>query len=196
MAYSNRKIVLFGAAGVAIAAILILVFAPVREEVGIGTMVALQFIPGYGFQVVKMGEGQASVVHLNVTLDGFEVLRQDGGWIALAAESVSFNMLKERDVSFIIGAGELDAGSYTSVRFRVVHGLGDSNATLSDGDVLAVDVPDLKVMIETEPFDVAGDMDNLLFQLNMGSGILSNYMLHDIHVSLGTLRAEIGVSPA
>jgi hypothetical protein len=196
MAYSNRKIALFGTAGIAIAAVLILAFAPVREEVGISTMVALQEIPGYGFQVVKMGEGQASVVHLNVTLDGFEVLRQDGGWTELAMSRVSFNMLRDREISFSAQAGGLDTGSYTAVRFRVVHGLGDSNATLSTGDVIAVDVPSLEVEIPIIPFEVSGDTGSLRIDLSVGSGILSNYMLPDLHLSLGTLRVEMGVSPA
>ena len=195
MAYSTRKIALFGTAGVAIAAILILVFAPVREEVGISTMVALQEIPWYGFQILKMGQGRADVVHLNVTLDGFEVLLQDGGWTELTVGGVSFNMLREREISFSAQAGGLDAGSYTAVRFRVVHGLVDTNATLSNGDVIGVDVPSLKIEIGTTPFEVGADTESLLIDLNVGSGILSNYMLPDLHLSLGTLRVEIGVSP-
>ncbi|MBL7168501.1 hypothetical protein ISS40_07480 [Candidatus Bathyarchaeota archaeon] len=195
MAYSSRKIVLFGAAGVVIAALLILVFAPVREEVGVNTMVALQEIPGYGFQVVKMGEGQADVVHLNVTLDGFEARRQDGGWTELTVGSVSFNMLRDREISFNAQAGSLDAGSYTAVRFRVVRGFEDSNATLSNDDVIGVDVPSQKVEIETSPFEVSVDTESLLIDLRIGSGLLSNYMLPDLHLSLGTLKVEIGVSP-
>ena len=195
MAYSSRKIALFGAAGVVIAALLILVFAPVREEVGINTMVVLQEIPGYGFQIVKMGEGQADVVHLNVTLDGFEARRQDGGWTELTVGSVSFNMLRDREISFNAQAGSLDAGSYTAVRFRVVRGLEDSNATLSNDDVIGVDVPSQKVEIETSPFEVSVDTESLLIDLRIGSGLLSNYMLPDLHLSLGTLKVEIGVSP-
>jgi hypothetical protein len=195
MAYSSRKIVLFGAAGVVIAALLILVFAPVREEVGVNTMVALQEIPGYGFQIVKLGEGQADVVHLNVTLDGFEARRQDGGWTELTVGSVSFNMLRDREISFNAQAGSLDAGSYTAVRFRVVRGLEDSNATLSNDDVIGVDVPSQKVEIETSPFEVSVDTESLLIDLRIGSGLLSNYMLPDLHLSLGTLKVEIGVSP-
>jgi len=195
MAYSSRKIVLFGAAGVVIAALLILVFAPVREEVGVNTMVALQEIPGYGFQIVKLGEGQADVVHLNVTLDGFEARRQDGGWTELTVGSVSFNMLRDREISFNAQAGSLDAGSYTAVRFRVVRGFEDSNATLSNDDVIGVDVPSQKVEIETSPFEVSVDTESLLIDLRIGSGLLSNYMLPDLHLSLGTLKVEIGVSP-
>ena len=195
MAYSSRKIVLFGAAGVVIAALLILVFAPVREEVGFNTMVALQEIPGYGFQIVKLGEGQADVVHLNVTLDGFEARRQDGGWTELTVGSVSFNMLRDREISFNAQAGSLDAGSYTAVRFRVVRGFEDSNATLSNDDVIGVDVPSQKVEIETSPFEVSVDTESLLIDLRIGSGLLSNYMLPDLHLSLGTLKVEIGVSP-
>ena len=195
MAYSSRKIVLFGAAGVVIAALLILVFAPVREEVGVNTMVALQEIPGYGFQIVKLGEGQADVVHLNVTLDGFEARRQDGGWTELTVGSVSFNMLRDREISFNAQAGSLDAGSYTAVRFRVVRGFEDSNATLSNDDVIGVDVPSQKVEIETSPFEVSVDTESLLIDLRIGSGLLSNYMLPDLHLSLGTLKVEIDVSP-
>ncbi len=196
MAYSSRKIALFGAAGVVIAALLILAFAPVREEVGFNTMVALQEIPGYGFQVVKMGKGQADVVHLNITLDGFEARRQDGGWTELTVGSVSFNMLRDRETSFNAQAGGLDTGSYTAVRFRVVRGIEDSNATLSNGDVIGVDVPSLKIEMGTSPFEVSADTESLLFDLRIGSGFLSNYMLPDLHLSLGTLKVEIGVSPA
>ena len=78
MAYDRRKIISFGVGGVAIAVILILAFLPVRIEVGINPTVALQEISGYGFQIVKISEEQANVVHLNVTLDRFEIRQTDG----------------------------------------------------------------------------------------------------------------------
>ena len=142
MAYDRRKIISFGVGGVAIAAILILAFLPVRVEVGISPTVALQEIPGYGFQIVKISEEQASVVHLNVTMDGFEIKKTDGDWaeIGVSGEMVSFNLLRDLETSIVADVSGLDAGSYSAIRFRVVRGLEFSNATLGTGEVVSVDV--------------------------------------------------------
>jgi hypothetical protein len=198
MAYDRNRVLTFGAAGIAIATLLILAFIPVQKEIGINPMVALQEIPGYGLQIVKMSEEQADVVHLNVTLDGFEVRQADGDWaeIEISGGSVSFDLLRARETSFNAQIGGLDAGSYSAVRFRVVQGLEFTNATLSSGDVIGVDVPSLKVEFTTTAFEIVEGTESLFIKSRTGSGLLSNYMLPKLHLALGTMKIEIDITPA
>ncbi len=197
MAYERNRVLTFGAVGI-IAALLILAFIPARKEIGISPMVALQEIPGYGFQIVKMSEEQAGVAHLNVTLDGFEVRQADGDWaeIEVSGGSVSFDLLRARETSFNAQVEGLDAGSYSAIRFRVIRGLGFTNATLSSGDVIGVDVPSLKVEFTTQAFEIGEGTEGLLIDLRTGSGLLSNYMLPELHLALGTMKIEIDITPA
>ena len=198
MAYDRKKVLTFGAAGIAIAALLILAFIPARKEIGIDLMVALQEIPDYGFQILKISEEQSSVVHLYVTLDGFEVRLAEGEWaeIEVSGGRVSFDINRAREVSFAAEAGGLDVGSYDAIRFRVVRGLEFTNATLDNGDVIGVDVPDIKVEFTTSTFEIGEGTESLMIKIRTGSGLLSNYMLPQYHMSLGTLRLEFDISPA
>ncbi len=198
MAYNRNRVLTFGATGIVIAALLILAFIPAKKETGINPIVALQEIPGYGFQIVKMSEEQADVTHLNVTLDGFEVKQADGNWaeIEVSGGRVSFDLQRAREASFTAGAGGLDTGSYTAIRFRVVGGVEFTNATLSDGVVVGVDVPSFKVEFSTSTFEVGEGTGSLLIDLHTGLGVLSNYMLPGYHVALGTLKLELDVAPA
>jgi hypothetical protein len=198
MAYDRNRVLMFGAAGIVIAALLILAFIPAQKEIGINPMVALQEIPGYGFQIVKMSEEQADVAHLNVTLDDFEVRQADGDWaeIEISGGRVSFDINRVREVSFAADAGDLEAGSYNAIRFRVARGLESTNATLSSGDVIGVDVPSLKVEFTTLTFEIGEGTENLFIDLRTGSGLLSNYMMPQLHIALGTLKLEINVTPA
>jgi len=196
MAYDRNRVITFGVVGIAIATLLILAFIPAQEEIGISPMVALQEIPGYGFQIVKMSEEQADVTHLNVTLDGFEVRQEDGGWVEVSGGSVSFDLLRARETSFNAQVEGLDAGSYSAVRFRVIRGLEFTNATLSSGNVIGVDVPSLKVEFTIPTFEIGEGTEGLLIDLRTGSGLLSNYMLPELHFALGTMKIVIDVTPA
>jgi len=196
MAYERNRVLTFGAVGI-IAALLILAFIPARKEIGISPMVALQEIPNYGFQIVKMSEEQAGVAHLNVTLDGFEVRHADGDWseVEISGGSVSFDLLRARETSFNARVEGLVAGSYSAVRFRVIRGLEFTNATLSSGDVIGVDVPSLKVEFATPVFEIGEGTEGLFIDLRTGSGLLSNYMLPELHFALGTMKIVIDVTP-
>ena len=198
MAYDRNRVLTFGAAGIAIAALLILAFIPAQKEIGINPMVALQVIPGYGLQIVKMSEEQADVAHLNVTLDGFEVRQADGDWteIEVSGGSVSFDLLRARETSFNAHVEGLDAGSYSAVRFLVVRGLEFTNATLSSGDVIGVDVPSLKVEFTTQAFEIGEGSESLRIKLRTGSGLLSNYMLPELHLAMGTMKIMIDITSA
>jgi hypothetical protein len=196
LAYDRNRVLLFGAAGVAIAALLILAFIPARKEIGVSPTVSLQGIPGYGLQAVKIGEEESGIVDLNISLEGFEVRRADGVWAEVPGSRVSLDLRRAREASFTAGAGGLDAGSYNAIRFSVVRGLEFTNATLESGDVIGVDVPDLKVEIGTSTFDVVEGTVSLLVDLQLGSGTLSNYVTPLYHVALETLRLEFTVTPA
>jgi len=193
MAYDTRKIAVFGIAGVAIAALIILAFVPVQEDIGVGTTVALQNIPGYGFQIVKMSEEQDDVTQLKATLDGFESRKEDGSWIEISGGSVSFDLIRDPEVSFTLNVGDLDAGSYDGLRFQVVQGLGFTNATLYSGETVMVDVPHMKVEYTISTFEIDEAADSLTLILRKGSGIMSNYMLPELHIAIGTLKIEIEV---
>ncbi|HUS78343.1 MAG TPA: hypothetical protein VM050_06760 [Patescibacteria group bacterium] len=196
MAYNRNRALTFGVAGIVIAALLILVFIPAKKEIGINPIVALQEIPDYGFQVVKISEEQSSVVHLNVTLNDFEVRMADGEWTAIEVPGVgvSFDLIRSQEVSFTAEVGGLGVGNYGAIRFHVIRGLEFTNATLDDGEVIGVDVPDFKVEFTTSFENVEGT-GSLSIAARRGSGLLSNYMLPQYHMSLAAFRLEFTISP-
>ena len=196
MAYNRNNVILFGVGGAAIALALIIIFLPVRVEVGLNPTVALNEISEYGFQIIKISEAQTSVVHLNITLDNFEIRKTDGEWFEIDIErgSTSFDLLLDREIFIVTEIENLDIGNYDAIRFQVVRGLEFTNATLGTGEILAVDVPHFKVAYLTSIFAINEGTDSLFLELHTGSGILSNYMLPDIHMSIGAMKIEVIVS--
>jgi hypothetical protein len=195
MAYDRNRVVVFGAAGIVIAALLILVFIPAQKEIGLNPTVALQEIPDYGFQIVKMSKEQSDVTNLYVTLDGFEVRQAEGDWseIEIPGKRISFDLLKEREISFDALVEGLNAENNSTIRFRVVRGLEFTNATLSSGEIIGVDVPSFKVEFTTSTFEKIDGTENLFIELRTGSGLLSNYMLPELHLALGVIKVEVAL---
>ena len=191
MAYSWNRMLIFGGAGIAIAALIIIFFIPVKTEIHMDPLVSLQEIPGYGFQIVKISEEQTDLIHFNLTLEGFEVKGADGKWIKIDIETVSFNLLRDPGTSITVDAGSLDPGRYTAVRFQVLGGLDYTNATLTNGDVVSVDVPSSKLELTTGEFDVGEGREGFILVLRLGPGQLVNHMLPDYHISIGTMRVEV-----
>ena len=195
MAYDRNRILVFGGAGILIAA-LIIFFIPVKTEIHVTTSVALQQIPGYGFQTMKISEGQADVTHLNLTLGGFEVQGADGEWTGISVPgTVSFDLLRVPETTITADADGIEPGSYSAVRFQVLGGLEYSNATLTNGEVIPVDVPYFKVEYSTEEFEIGEGAEGLSLILRRGSGQLANYMLPDYHISTGTMKVEVEATP-
>ncbi len=162
MAYDRNRILIFGGAGIAIAALLIIFFIPVETEIHVATSVSLQEIPGYGFQTVKISEEQADVVHLNITLGGFEVQGADGEWTGISVPgTVSFNLLRDLETIITADANGFILGRYVAVRFQVLGGLEHTNATLTNGEVIPVDVPYFKVEYATEEFEIDESTEGL-----------------------------------
>ena len=194
MAYDRNRILIFGGAGVAIAALLIIFFIPVETETHVATSVSLQEIPGYGFQTVKISEEQADVIHMNLTLGGFEVQGAGGEWTGISVPgTVSFNLLRSPETTITADANGLEPGRYTAVRFQVLGGLEYTNATLTNGEVVPVDVPYFKVEYATGAFEIGEETEGLSLVLRRGSGRLANYMLPDYHISMGTMKIEVTV---
>jgi len=196
MAYDRNRVLIFGAAGVAIAALLIIFFIPVKTEIHVATSVILQEIPGYGFQTVKISEEQTDVIHMNLTLGGFEIQRADGEWTGITVPgTVSFNLLRDPETIVAADADGLEPGEYTAVRFQVLGGLEYSNATLGNGDVVPVDVPHFKVEYDTEGFEIGEGTEGISLLLRRGSGSLANYMLPGYHIATGTMKVEVEATP-
>jgi hypothetical protein len=195
MAYDRNRILIFGGSGIAIAALLIIFFIPFQTEIHLGPSVSLQEIPGYGFQTVKISEEQTNMLHLNITLGGFEVRGLDGDWAGIdVSGSSSFDLLRNPEMTIIADASSLELGSYNSVRFRVLGGLKFTNATLNNDEVVPVNVPSFEVEFPTGEFEVFEGTELLSLILRSGSGQLANYMLPDYHIETGTLRIEVSIS--
>ena len=196
MAYDRNRILVFGGAGIMIAALLIIFFIPVKTEIHVTTSVALQQIPGYGFQTMKISEGQADVTHLNLTLGGFDVQGTDGEWTGISVPgTVAFDLLRDPETTVTADVDGLEPGSYSAVRFQVLGGIEYSNATLTNGEVVPVDVPYFKVEYSTEEFEIGEGTEGLRLVLRRGSGQLANYMLPDYHISTGTMKVEVEATP-
>lgn len=194
MAYDRNRILIFGVAGIAIAALLIILI-PVQTEIHLGPSVSLQEIPGYGFQTVKISEEQTNVIHLNITLGGFEVRGLDGEWTGIdVLGSSSFDLLRNLEMTIKADARGLEPGSYAAVRFRVLGGLEYTNATLDNGDVVPVDVPSFEVEFPTGEFEVLEGIELLSFKLRSGFGQLANYILPDYHIATGTMKIEVSIT--
>ncbi len=192
MAYDKNRVLIFGGAGIVIAALLIIFFIPVKTEIHVAPTVALQEIPGYGFQTVMIIEEQVELIHLNLTLGGFEVQGTDGEWMGInIPETILFNLIRDSEITITADASGLEPGSYATVRFQVLGGLEYTNATLTTGNVVPVDVPYFKLEFVTEEFEIGEETEGLSLVLRRGSGRLANYMLPDYHISTGTLKVEV-----
>lgn len=77
----------------------------------------------------------------------------------------------------------------------VARGVEYTNATLTNGDVVPVDVPYFKVEYAMEKFELDEGTEGLSLVLRRGSGQLANYMLPDYPVSTGTMKVVIEVTP-
>lgn len=196
MTYSRNIIVLLGVFSIIIASLLFVVFMPVKKVASVYPTVGLQEIPGYGFQIIKISEEFSELTSMNLTLHNFEIRKIDGVWksLELSGGAVSFNLLGVQEKSLTALIIGLESGQYDAVRFHFMRGLEYGNATLDNGDIIEVEVPEDKVAFGTNVFPINNEMENLTITFQKGSGVLSNYMSPSYHVSLGTLRIEVTVA--
>lgn len=198
MAYEVRKIVAYGVTGVVIATIIILWFWPVSKEVGIKPIVAVQEIPTYGIHVIKITDEPTDLIHLYVTIDGFEAKQLDGSWtkIEIPGGRISLDLLRFQRSSIIADISKLDPGNYSMIRFQMVRGLEHTNATLGNGDVIEVDVPSENIEVIMPTIEIMAGMETILLDLQVQpTGPLANYVIHmQHHLTLMTMKIDVVIN--
>ena len=159
MAYNRRKIGAYGAAGIVIAASLILAFlwGPFTE-VGMVPIVELESVmPGTLAVTIVTDTPDIKVTELKLTIDRLQVKLKNGDWteVEIPGGKVSFDLLN-RQGSFIDSVlSQLEAG--TIVKMHIVQQMGKidqpvsqyANATLSNGDVVNVVLPSEEIELMT-----------------------------------------------
>jgi len=159
MAYNRRKIVVYGGVGVVIAAsiILAILWAPF-VEVGLVPIVELESVmPGTLAITIIADNPDIAVEQLMLTIDRLQVKLKNGDWteVKIPGGKVSFDLLN-RQGSFIDSVlSQLEAG--TMVKIHIVQQMGKidqpvsqyANATLSNRDVVSVDLPNEEIELMT-----------------------------------------------
>lgn len=198
MAYEVRKIVAYGVTGVVIATIIIMWFWPVSQEVGTKPLVAIQEIPAYGIQIIKITDEPIDLINLHVTIDGFEAKQLDGSWtrIDIPGGGTSLDLLRLQSSSIIADISNLDPGNYSIIRFQMVRGLEHTNATLDNGDVIEVDVPSEKIEVITPTIEVTEKTETILIDLQVKpTGTLANYVIQmRHHLTIMTMKIDVAIN--
>lgn len=189
MAYNLKKILIYGAAGIIIAVALITWFLPVQEQVTVNSYVSLQEIPGYGIQYIKLSEEQADLKHLILSIEKIEVQLPDGRWLPVTRKTISYDILHDMEKTITLDTTEMNPGDYSVMRFNIIQGLEYTNASLSNDEILTVDAPDV-IMFETQGFTVDHETESLNLVIQLGSGRLSNHILPQYHISVGTMKLQ------
>jgi hypothetical protein len=159
MAYNRRKIVAYGGVGVVIATSIILTFlwAPF-VEVGLVPIVELESVmPGTLAITIVADNPDITVEQLMLTIDRLQVKLRNEDWteLEIPGGKVSFDLLN-RQGSFIDSVlSQLEAG--TIVKMHIVQQMGKidqpvsqyANATLSNRDVVSVDLPSEEIELMT-----------------------------------------------
>lgn len=195
MAYEIMKTVAYGIVGVFIAIVIILFFWPISKEIETKPIVAIQEIPTFGIQVIEITDEPSDMIHLNITINGFEAKQSDGNWIKIDIPngSISLDLLRFQRPLIIADASKLIPGNYSMIRFQIVRGLEYTNATLNNGDVIEVDVPTEKIGVITPPFELMTEMETILIDLQIEpTGSLANYVIQmKHHLTLMTMKIDV-----
>ena len=195
MAYGVRKIIAYGVTGIVLATIIILWFWPVSQEVETKPVVVIQEIPTYGINVIKITDEPTDVIHLYVTLNGFEAKQSDGSWatIGVLGGRVSLDLLRFQRSSIITDISKLELGNYSIIRFQIVRGLDYTNATLGNGDVVEVDVPSEKIEVLMSKIEIKAGLETVRLDLQVQPmGHLANYIINMQHqLTLITMKIDV-----
>jgi hypothetical protein len=191
MAFDNRRILTFGGVGVALAVFFIIFFLPVENVVEINPTVSLQEIPGYGFLTMKISSEMINLVHMNITIQDFEVMGKDGQWTPIEViEKFSFDLLQLSEKKITVDIEGLRTGIYDAFRFKILEGIENSNATLSNGEVVPLDVPFFKLEFQSR-FETDEVTDNFTIIFTRGAGQISENILPDYYITVGTIKFEV-----
>ena len=185
MAYDRKKVLTYGAAGIIIA-LIVVVFIPINEQVNVNPYVNLEQIPGYGLQYIKVSEEQADLTHMYITIHTVETQLPNGEWVQISNSEVQWDLIQETQKTFEINTDSLSPGKYSKIRFYIAAGLDKSNATLSDNQVISMSLQDNPFEVEITETDIDSGVSELSLTLTIGPGIVSNQMLPDYHITIGT----------
>jgi hypothetical protein len=192
MAYDKNKVIKYGAAGIIIAA-LVLLFLPVQEQITISPYVSLEQVPGYGLQYVKISEEQADLRDLIITIEQVETQQPNSEWAKISNGETSWNIIQEIHKTFAMDTSDLSPGTYSKIRLVIAQGLEYNKATLSNDMTITVNAP-IYLEIDVPEFTVETGLTELTLSLSLGQGIASNHMLPQYHISIGSTRLQAEVS--
>ncbi len=139
MSNGKRRIGLYGAAGVLIAALIIASF-----------VFAGNIFPtsGKGVLNIRVMDEPVDLKNLNVTIDWVRI-QDENGWVnlTLKTEPFYFDLLSLQNVSETLSETTIPAGNYTMIQMHVL----TANATFPDNTTAELNVPSDVIKVLFEP---------------------------------------------
>jgi hypothetical protein len=174
--YTMQRTVLYGAAGVLIAIVILAATPYVMPLVATGTL------------VVQITDAPADLRHLNMTIDHFEAHNNETEeWVNVPIEAgaVSFDLLTLDGVTLDAAIAQLEPGNYTMIRMHVVAGFEFTNATIihDDGSVedVNVKVPSEKLRILVRFEIKEGETTTVLLDIQADTVSIANNPQHNVN---------------
>ncbi len=140
MSNGKRRIALFGAAGVLVAALIISTLV-----VG-GNIFQAQ---ARGTLTIQIMDKPTALTHLNITIDSVSIQDENGTRVDLTLKETPFyfDLLTLQDVSKTLSQTQIPAANYTMIRMHVL----TANATYPDGTDATLKVPSDTIKVLLNP---------------------------------------------
>ncbi len=149
MTNEKRKMGLYGASGVLVAAVLIA--SMVISGVTIPSLRLPMFMPKTGTLIIKIMDKPVDLKHLNLTIDSLSIQGQDENWTDLeliGGEPVYFDLLQLQNITMTLSETEISAGNYTMIKMHIK----TANATYINGEVIEkLKVPSSYIKVLLKP---------------------------------------------
>ena len=187
MAFINNKVIIYGAAGV-ILALLVITLLPTQTETHIATGVNLNFLPEYGIQVVKISEEALEISNLVISIPYVDAKDERGEWIRITSEETQWDI--RQNITKTIYFDQSVSG-YSQLRFVLAGGIDKSYVRLEDGQVLQLGVSSIPFEVNLITPEDASEAYEI--RLSLSQGAASNYILPDtwIEISTNKITGEI-----